>query len=151
MVDPSPFLGLLQGKVVSHVWRGYGSTMFVEFGDLVPGRPRRDGTIGNPTGELTLMIQWGWRIERERSIYGGSWSSERRWPTMFRKLIGATVTDAELFGRLPEISVGLSTGLHVVSFMTAEKQPEWAIICRQPALGSLCVKRGRLHIESPRS
>lgn len=146
MVDPSPFLESVIGKVVSHVWRGYGSAIFLEFGELTP-RIHRDGTPAHPEGEVSLMIQWSWRIERHQSIYGGSWSSERRWPTMFAKLLGATVNSAALFGRIPEISIGLSNGLYVVSFMTAEGQPEWALICRQPQSGALCVKRGRLYAE----
>jgi hypothetical protein len=70
---------------------------------------------------------------------------------MFKKIIGATVVDSEIFGHIPEISVLLSNGLRIVSFMTAEGQPEWAIIAHSPELGNLCVRRGQLHIEPPRS
>jgi hypothetical protein len=149
MVDPTPFLQSAIGKKVSHVWRGHGSSIFLELGELTP-RTRRDGSPGNPTGEISLMIQWSWRIERPQSIYVGSWSSERRWPAAFAKLRGATVTTATLFGRIPELSIGLSNGLYVVSFMTAEEQPAWALICRQSPRGTLHVRRGRLHVEALR-
>ncbi len=66
---------------------------------------------------------------------------------MFEKLKGSTVVAVALFGTLPEIEVSLSNGLRVVSFMTAEGQPEWAIICRTPLQKSLGVKHGRLHVE----
>lgn len=90
-------------------------------------------------------------IERPRSILGGAWSSEGRWSTMFGQLIGATVEKVEFWGNLPEISVSLSNGLRIVSFMIAGGQPEWAILSRLPRLGSLCVKVGRLYVEEPES
>jgi hypothetical protein len=146
LTNASAFWEALKGKVVSHVWRGYGSAIFVEFGVLTPTF-KRDGEPGEPDGELTLMIEWSWRIERPKSILGGSWSSEQRWPSMFKRLIGSTVSEVETFGTLPEIAVSLSNGLRVVSLMTAEGQPSWAVIARSPALGSLGVKRGKLHVE----
>jgi hypothetical protein len=144
----SPFFEALIGKAVTHVWRGHGSAMFLEFGKLTP-RTRIDCTPGQPDGEISLMIEWSWRIERPKSILGGSWSAEGRWPGMYEKLKGATVSEVQLYGQLPEICVSLSNGLRVASFMTAEGQPEWALIARQPKIGSLCVKRGSLYVEPP--
>ncbi|MEN3068583.1 hypothetical protein [Uliginosibacterium sediminicola] len=144
----SPFFEALIGKAVSHVWRGHGSAIFVEFGTLT-AHTRKDKTQGQAFGELSLMIQWSWRIERPKSILGGSWSPEARWPGMFEKLKGATVSEVQLYGQLPEICVSLSNGLRLTSFMTAEGQPEWALIALQPKIGSLCVKRGSLCVEPP--
>ena len=58
----SPFLG----KVVSRVRRGHGSAIFLEIGEL----------DDNKKGELTVMIEWSWRVEDERQIAFGSWSDE---------------------------------------------------------------------------
>jgi hypothetical protein len=69
------FRDALIGLPLSHVWRGYGSAIFLEFGRLTP-RTRRSGEAGNPRGELGLMIQWSWRIEDTVSILCGSWSQE---------------------------------------------------------------------------
>jgi hypothetical protein len=150
MIDPRPFRKAMIGKPVSHVWRGYGSALFLEFGKLT-SRKRESGEEGNPMGELTLMVEWSWRIERKYSILGGSWSSEKKWPGMFNKLLGAVVTDVEFFGRLPEISVSLSNGLCVATFMTVEGQPEWTVLSSNPLIGHLCVKRGRLAIDNRHS
>jgi hypothetical protein len=147
LAGPKPFFSALIGKAVSHVWRGYGSAVFIEFGQLAPGRIRRDGEEGNSQGELTLMIEWGWRVERKNSILGGSWSSEKKWSGIFKKLIDTKVTNVETFGHLPEIAVTLSNDLRILSFMTAEGQPDWALIAKNPNIGSLRVKRGRLSIE----
>lgn len=144
----SPFFDALIGKTVSHVWRGHGSAIFLEFGKLTP-RTIKDKTPGQPFGELSLMIQWSWRLERPKSILCGSWSSEGLWPGAFEKLKGATVSEVQLHGHLPEICVSLSNGLRVASFITVEGQPEWAILTNQPKIGSLCVKRGSLYVEPP--
>jgi hypothetical protein len=146
----SPFFEALIGKAVSHVWRGHGSAIFIEFGTLTPRTtPIKNKTPGESVGELSLMIGWSWRIERPKSILGGSWSAVGQWPAMFEKLKGATVSDVQLFGHVPEICVSLSNGLRVVSFMTAEGQPEWALISHGPAIGNLSVRRGALYVEPP--
>lgn len=116
------FLDSLIGKQVSHVWRGYGSAIFLEFGVLTSSK-RRSNLPGNPKGELSLMIEWSWRIEKPRSIMGGSWSDESLWPKFFNQLVGSKVEKAEIFGVLPEIMIWLDNGLRVASFMTADGQP----------------------------
>lgn len=142
----APFKEAIIGQPIAHVWRGHGSALLIEFGNLTQST-KRDGSPGQLRGEITLMVEWSWRIEKTRSIVGGSWSSERRWPSMFKKLIGATVTEFELFGVLPEVMVTLSNGIRIISFMTAEGQPSWALITRQGQLGTLFVQKGRLSIE----
>jgi hypothetical protein len=144
---PQAFLSALRGKRVSHVWRGHGSALFLEFGEL-EGARKPGGKRGQPVGDLSLMVEWSWRIENRSSILGGSWSSERGWPRLFRRLVGSKVRSVELFGRLPEIALQLSNGLRVVSFMTAEGQPSWAVIAHRPSRGSLSVKRGKLRVET---
>ena len=147
MNQVSRFQAALHGKRVSNVWRGYGSALFLEFGALTPMR-KLNGRLGQPIGELSLGIEWSWRIENRNSIIGGSWSNERRWPTLFKRLVGRRVASVEIFGALPEIAVCLSNGLRVVSFMTADGQPSWAVISRNPSLGSLSVKGGKLHVDA---
>ena len=142
------FFDSLIGKQISHVWRGHGSAIFLEFGVLTSSK-RRSNLPSNPKGELSLMIEWSWRIEKPRSIMGGSWSDEGLWPNFFNLLVGAKVEKAEIFGVLPEIMVWLDNGLRVASFMTADGQPSWAIIGRIPEIGSLSVKRGKLYVEAP--
>lgn len=118
------------GVPVSHVWRGHGSALFVELGRLTP-TTRRDGSPGNPEGEIGLMIEWSWRIEDERSIVCGSWSDEALWQTSFARLVGQRGSDITTFARLPEIQLSLSGGLHVASFMTAEGDPVWTLFDRR--------------------
>ena len=142
-----PFFDALIGKTVSEVWRGAGSAIFIEFGNLTQ-TTMRDGSPGQPNGELTLMIEFSWRISDDKAILAGSFSSETDWSGILRSMVGSSVIAVEIFGELPEILVSLSCGKRAASFMTADGQPEWAIISRQPNLGSLCVNNSELIIES---
>ena len=124
------FVQPLIGLSVSHVWRGYGSAIFLEFGRLHPTK-LRDGTPGNDRGEFGLMIEWSWRIEGKRRIWCGSWSDDEKILPYLQKLLGRRVTSVASFGRLPEIEMSFSGGLHLLSMMTAEGDPEWALFDRR--------------------
>jgi hypothetical protein len=88
------------------------------------------------------MIEWSWRIEDDRHILCGSWSEDADWERIFASLIGQTIRDISAFGRLPELSIALSEGCHITSFMTAEGQPAWAIFDNAPEFG-----QGFIHVE----
>ena len=117
------------GLPLSLIWRGYGSAIFLEFGQL-SSTQRKDGTAGNSTGEFAVMMEWSWRIENQTTILGGSWSDEKGWETIFKSMIGQTVSEITLFGRLPELSITLSGDRYLVSFMTADGQPAWTLFRR---------------------
>lgn len=120
--------GQLVGMKVSHLWRGYGSAIFLEFGSLSPSRTvRRDGSPGNPRGQIGIGIEWSWRIENAASIVCGSWSEEELWEPAFDTIRNSRVRALTLFGRLPEIDLMLEDGHHLVSFATSEGQPAWSL------------------------
>jgi hypothetical protein len=124
---PQRFVNAALNLAVSHSWIGHGSALFIELGRLSTRR-KLSGRPGHPEGRVTLMIELSWRIERARSILGGSWSSERRWRGMIAKLEGNSVTEIRSFATLPESEVSFSNGMRVVSFMTAEGLPSWSLI-----------------------
>jgi hypothetical protein len=145
------FRDALIGLPLSHIWRGYGSAIFLEFGRLTP-KTRRSGEAGNPRGELGLMIQWSWRIENAASILCGSWSQENLWEPTFELLRKKAVVELSTVGRLPEIVVALTESLYVSSFMTAEGGPEWSLFDRRGStLRTLSVQEGRLKLDIDRS
>jgi hypothetical protein len=140
------FRDALIGLPLSHLWRGHGSAIFLEFGRLTP-MTRRSGKAGNPNGELGLMIEWSWRIENTTSILCGSWSEEHLWEPTFDLLRNKAVVELSVVGRLPEIVVGLTEGLYVSSFMTAEGDPCWALFDRRSNnLRTLNVLDGNLNV-----
>ena len=134
------------GLPVSHTWRGFGSAIFLELGTLRhPAALRATPPARrppNPCGEFGVMLEWSWRVERRRSIQGGSWSTERRIDAAVASLRGPQVTDLAVTGRLPELVIELSDGRWVHSFMTAEGQPEWTLFL--PDGSWLTVERGRI-------
>lgn len=133
-MSPLPtFLALaaqLEGMEVTHLWRGHGSALFLEFGALAP-RQRRDGSPGHPEGEVSLAIEWSWRIESANAIVCGSWSDEKLWEPTFQLLRNRKVEQLKLFGRLPEVSLSLSGDLHLLSFSTTDGQPQWSVADRR--------------------
>ncbi len=120
----------LIGQPVSRTWCGYGSAIFFEIGQLTQYElTRRDNEpIIRSRGEVSLMIEWSWRVERQSSIAFGSWNSKRQIESGIQKLQGLVIEQVELEGRLPEIVVELSGGRWVHSFMTVESQPQWSFI-----------------------
>ncbi len=140
------FASTLVGLPISHVWRGYGSAMFVEIGDLTL-RSRHDGSPGNPEGVASLGVEWSWRIEDRIAIRCGSWSEEDFWEPSFNALRGARIARCELFGVLPEVIVTTDTDIRFLSFSTTDGQPQWHMVDRreEPARW-FTVREGKLHL-----
>ena len=134
----------LVGMTVSHVWRGLGSALFIEFGELTP-RLRGDGSTGNPEGELSLGVEWDWRIEDATSIVFGSGTTDEDWPAHFRRLNGLHVWNLQLTDRLPEIDLAFSNGFRLRTFCTGDSQPQWFVIDKRiSTAGEFCVEDGRV-------
>lgn len=132
------------GRAIGHVWRGHGSAIFLELG-APTSSTRADGQPGQPRGDLSIGIEWNWRFERARSILGGTWSDERRWPAFFRSILGQSVRDLALLGTLPEIELTFSNGMRLRSFMNDAGQPQWSVIEQRPGhMRTWCVQRGRI-------
>ncbi len=130
---PDPFRSFetaLIGKPVTHVWRGYGSALFLEFGALTECMVGKKHPRKSLHGEYSIMIEWSWRIEDASSILCGSWSDEVLWQPTFERLLDRPVVGLSVWGRLPELVIDLADGLSVISFMTADGQPSWTIFER---------------------
>lgn len=141
-----PFAASLIGLPISHVWRGYGSALFIEFGHLLP-RTKRDGSLGDPEGQVSLGIEWSWRIEEHAAIRCGSWSEEDLWEPAFDALRHAQVARCELFGALPEVVLTTISGIRLLSFSTTDGQPKWHFVDRRDGPPRwFTVREGELHL-----
>ena len=136
----------LSGQRISYLWRGYGSAVFIEFGDLAP-RTRRDGSPGHPEGQISLGVEWSWRIENDTQILSGSWSEEDLWEPSFAQLRDTQVASVRLVGKLPEIELLTEQGVRFVSFSTTDGQPQWHLVDRRGAPPRwFSVRNGQLHL-----
>jgi hypothetical protein len=136
----------LSGLPISHLWRGYGSAIFIELGDLTP-TTNRDGTLGHTEGQVSLEVEWSWLVEDDATILAGSWSEEALWEPSFARLRGARLESLKLFGRLLEVELSTDQGVRFVSFSTTDGQPQWHHVDRRitPAHW-FTVQNGRLHL-----
>jgi hypothetical protein len=140
------FAASLVGLPISHLWRGHGSAVFIEFGRLRPVA-RRDGSAGNPEGEVSLGVPWSWRIEDRTSILCGSWSDEHLWEPAFEMLRRAHISRCGLFGALPEVALTTDGGISFVSFSTTDGQPQWSMADRRNEPPRwFTVQEGQLHL-----
>ena len=119
------------GKELRHIWNGYGSSLFLEFGNLLDAGKRQDGSPRNPEGEIGVMIEWSWRIEGKKRIITGSWSDTVDWERGFKAIKGQKVSEVSTFGKFPEIHIAFENGASCTSFMTAQGHPEWALFDRR--------------------
>ena len=136
----------LSGQPISYLWRGYGSAVFIEFGDLTP-RTNRDGSPGHPEGQVSRGVEWSWRIEDDATILSGSWSEEDLWEPTFSRLRNTQVESVKVFGKLPEIELSTDRGVRFISFSTTDGQPQWHLVDRRngPARW-FSVRNGQLHL-----
>ena len=135
----------LVDETIGDVWRGYGSALFIEIGQMTP-HTRRDGSAGQAQGQISIGLGVSWRIQDERAILCGSTSEEASWEPAFTLLRGATIRACHLFGALPEIDIATTEGIRFLSF-TKEGQPEWYMVDRRcdPARWFM-VRGGQLHL-----
>ena len=135
----------LIGMPISYIWRGYGSEIFIEIGDL-SSIQNRDGSPGHPEGVISLGVEWSWRIEDSRSIICGSWSEEALWEPALDQLRKTEIAGCEAIGFLPEIAVTTTEGLRFVAFSTTDGQPQWHLVDRRDGTARwFTVRDGQIH------
>ena len=114
------FINSINGQTVSLVWRGAGTAIFLEIGKV-------DDGVKPPTGEHGIGIEWSWRIEDGHSILVGSFNDDVEIESVKDLLTGQSIESIELFGEVPELCVKFSSGRRLVSFATANGDPEWSV------------------------
>jgi hypothetical protein len=112
----------LLGKSISHVWRGHGSAIFLEIGALTSNNNGR-----HPKGEFTIGIEWSWRLENNNTIVLGSWSDDDIINKIKILLKDQVINKVSFFSRLKEIEIQTKDNYWLLSFATAEGDPEWSL------------------------
>ena len=108
----------ITGMIVSKVWRGAGTAIFLELGEL-QGKKQQ--------GEATISIEWSWRVDDGRKVLIGSFNEDDEIELVIALLHGLKIDGVELYSTLPEISVHFADGKSLCSFSTVDGDPQWAI------------------------
>lgn len=132
---------------LSNAWNGYGSAIFLEFGSL--SLVKKNGEKrNNARGDITIMIEWDWRAEKELSIICGSSVESDKIESFLSTLVGSKMTELTTTGKLPELEIKLSNGITLKSFMTDIGQPEWAFFDhRKNSFPTLAVEDGLISLQ----
>ncbi|WP_157464052.1 hypothetical protein [Deinococcus pimensis] len=151
----------LVGQRVSRAYRGGGTALLLDFGALVPLRPRPELALSSGrvlpartplVGEWSVMIEWDWRVEGPRSVLLGSQSGDRRMARGIASLVGAEVSGVTLSMRVPELRLEFTDGRAVQAFAAVETRPRWALFL--PLLSEdghdswIHMRRGRAELET---
>ena len=119
--------------------------MYVELGALTPSaKKRRDGTLYNAKGEITLFAGYAWRMSESGFPIGGNASNPQERDNMRDRLIGKTVVSIGAHGRPPELLVKLSDGCHLETSSPVGEGPSWTLSFTAMGLGHLGVTDGRI-------
>lgn len=138
--DAKHRINALIDQTISEVWRGYGSAIFIEIGEL-----SYDANSEHPHGEHTIMVEWSWRVENQFKIIVGSWSDDELINNLPKLLLGLKIKSIEFFGHSPELSIQLSNQTWFTSFMTNDGDPMWSIKSKDSQW--LCYVNGHFQIE----
>jgi len=115
----------LIGMEVSRAWKGMGSTIFLELGELTERVSRRGKS--SLFGEAHISIDWDWRVEQDGIVRFGSSLHGSEIERGLRTLCGAKVLSVSIVGQIPEIVVEFSTGHTLRSMVMANGWPEWGM------------------------
>ena len=132
--------GPILGREVAHVWSSYAWCLFLEFGKLTEGEPRRDGTPGTPRGEWTLtsMDTWPlWTLLRGRRVSRSSEYPQSRRDCTLGVLIGQTLESLDINESSRRTRLSFSNGLVLQTRVTIPNLRREALwLLRTPDCGT---------------
>ncbi len=135
---------------MSHVWFSDHSICYLELGSLSPGRIRRDGSVGNAVGEVTVFLGYDWSVEcaGTKVLRKDIHTREHERDVLADKIIGSTVVSAFVTELGSEIEIGLSTGITLISVSSEGEDPDWDVVFNKCRDGYLCIEDGRLQFRT---
>lgn len=109
---------------ISRPWKGYGSAIFLELGQL---STQMSSERGYDYGEACIDIQWDWRLESDIEVVCGSSNSSPEIELHMGKLLDLSIAGIAVNGQPSELTVQLSNGLRLRSMAMVSGDPQWAI------------------------
>jgi len=115
----------LIGLPVSLPWKGYGSAIFLELGELVrrPSGQRRT----RDEGEAGIYVGWDWRCEAGNTVLFGSSNSRPAIERGIQALLASKIVSIAINGKVPELSIEFSNGYRLISAAMLPDGSEWSV------------------------
>src|SRR5262245_10829694 len=114
----------LVGLTVALPWKGAGSAIFLELGQLTPVESSRRH---HAAGVACISVEWDWRVEHKSSVLYGSSNTGPRIERGIAGLQGVTIESVSVAGKLPEVIVSFSNGQVLRSMVMDTGDPQWSI------------------------
>jgi hypothetical protein len=109
---------------ISLPWKGHGSAIFLELGNLAPlERPRQR----RQDDDATIYIGWDWRVEDGSRVLYGSSNSKPEIEDGIEALVGITIKNLTIQGSVPELSIEFSNGARLMSASMCTDTSGWSI------------------------
>lgn len=121
---------------ISLAWKGYGSAIFLELGELTPSRKP---TL-HASGEACIHVEWDWRVEDGPTVDYGSSNSGADIVRGLEGLQGTSIEAITIRGQVPELLIRFSNSRRLVSAAMTTGDPQWAI--RMPDANWMAVEAG---------
>jgi hypothetical protein len=130
----------LVGMPISLPWKGHGSAIFLELGNLAPlERPRQR----RQNGQVTIYVGWDWRVEKGSRVLFGSSNSKPEIEDGIDALTGVTIQNISIQGFVPELAIEFSNGARMMSAAMRTDTSEWSI--RLPGAVWISCDEGVVH------
>jgi hypothetical protein len=114
----------LIGMVVSLPWKGYGTAIFFELGQLAPIEAKRQR---HKKGEASISVQWDWRVESGFEVLFGSSNSRPEMEEGILALQYTTIKSLSVAGHVPELEIQFSNGDCLRSMVMVNGDAQWSI------------------------
>lgn len=125
----SRMLSTTCGMRITRPWPGYGSTMMLELGKLrTEVLHTRKGIRRSRKGQVSLMIDPNWRVEKRYSISFASGFTEKRRNAGIEMLADRRINEIVVMDCLPELQLSLDDGRRIRTFSDWTAQPNWTVL-----------------------
>ena len=116
----------LSELAVTHVWSGYDTELFLEFGQLKSSRLTR-----NPVGQASLMFEGEWQLAVSDRVMAGSGDGDGGAEVVSSILLGKSVADLVFIDGTFDLSVVFSGSGCLSSIKSNAVESDWTIFIRQ--------------------
>jgi hypothetical protein len=115
----------LIGLPVSLPWKGCGSAIFLELGELT--QPTNRQRRARDEGEVCIYVGWDWRCETGNTVLFGSSNSRPAIERGIQALRESKVTSIAISGKVPELSIEFSNGYRLITAAMLPDGSKWRV------------------------